>query len=113
MYYNSDTIIFLDGEYVKAAGAKIDLYSQSLHYGYSVFEGIRSYRADNGQTKIFKEVEHFVRLKRSAEAVNIPLNFSIDEMIDATYVVLERNQLQNAYIRPVVFLPANMTFNKN
>ena len=113
MYYNSDTIIFLDGEYVKAAGTKIDLYSQSLHYGYSVFEGIRSYRSDNGHTKIFKEVEHFVRLKRSAEAVNIPLNLSVDEMINATYVVLERNQLQNAYIRPVVFLPANMTFNKN
>ncbi|HKP32436.1 MAG TPA: branched-chain amino acid transaminase [Chitinophagaceae bacterium] len=113
MYYNSDTIIFLDGEFVKAAGAKIDLYSQSLHYGYSVFEGIRSYRTENGHTRIFKEVEHFVRLKRSAEAVNIPLNFSVDEMIDATYVVLERNQLQNAYIRPVVFLPANMTFNKN
>ena len=41
----------------------MDLYSQSLHYGYSVFEGIRSYKTVNGETKIFKEDEHFERLK--------------------------------------------------
>ena len=41
-YYNENTIIFLDGKFVKAAESKIDLYSQSLHYGFAVFEGIRS-----------------------------------------------------------------------
>jgi hypothetical protein len=42
MYYNSNTFIYLNGEIVKASEAKIDLYSQTLHYGYGVFEGIRS-----------------------------------------------------------------------
>ena len=42
MYYNENTIIYFNGQFVKAAEAKIDLYSQSLHYGYAVFEGIRS-----------------------------------------------------------------------
>ena len=64
-YYNNETIIYWNGEFVKAAEAKMDLYSQSLHYGYSVFEGIRSYKTVNGETKIFKEVEHYDRLRRS------------------------------------------------
>ena len=66
MYYNSNTIIYLNGEFVKAADARMDMYSQSLHYGYSVFEGIRSYKTVNAETKIFKAEEHFVRLKNSA-----------------------------------------------
>ena len=39
-YYNDTTVIYLNGEFVKASEAKMDLYSQSLHYGYSVFECI-------------------------------------------------------------------------
>ena len=69
-YYNENTIIYLNGAYVKASEAKMDFYSQSLHYGYSVFEGIRSYKTINGQTRIFKALEHFNRLKVSAEALN-------------------------------------------
>ena len=54
-YFNNDTLIYNNGEFVKAVDAKIDLYSQSLHYGYSVFEGIRSYTTIGGTNKIFKE----------------------------------------------------------
>ena len=53
-YYNENTILWLDGKLIKATEAKTDLYGQSLHYGYSVFEGIRAYRTENGDTKIFK-----------------------------------------------------------
>ena len=112
-YYNSETILYLNGDYIKAADAKMDLYSQSLHYGYSVFEGIRSYKNVNGETKIFKAVAHFERLKNSAAAMNMPFHWSIEELIDATYVVLEKNNLQDAYIRPLVYAPANMSFVKN
>ena len=112
-YYDNETVIFWNGSFVKAAEAKIDLYSQSLHYGYSVFEGIRSYRTASGETRIFKAKEHFERLQRSAEALNLPFHWSVTELIDATYQVLETNKLQNAYIRPVVYAPANMSFVKN
>jgi branched-chain amino acid aminotransferase len=112
-YYNNDTVIYLNGEFVKAAEAKMDFYSQSLHYGYSVFEGIRSYKTINGETKIFKELEHFERLKKSAEALNMPYTWTAEQLIDATYEVLKRNNLQDAYIRPVVYAPANMSFTKN
>ncbi|TMI65848.1 MAG: branched-chain-amino-acid transaminase [Bacteroidetes bacterium] len=112
-YYNNETVIYLNGDYVKAAEAKMDFYSQSLHYGYSVFEGIRSYKTASGETKIFKEVEHFERLKNSAAALNMPYHWTVEELIDATYEVLKRNNLQDAYIRPVVYAPTNMKFDVN
>ncbi|MFX6015171.1 hypothetical protein ABTE82_18845, partial [Acinetobacter baumannii] len=90
MYYNNNTILFLDGKYVKAAEATMDLYSQSLHYGYSVFEGLRSYRTETGETKIFKPVEHFERLRISAESLNLPYPWHTDELIKATYEVLAK-----------------------
>ena len=113
MYYNENTIIYLNGEFVKAAEAKTDLYSQSLHYGYAVFEGIRSYKTESGETKIFKAVEHYDRLKQSAEAMNMPYIWTTEELIAANYEVLKQNNLQDAYIRPVVYAPANMSFVKN
>lgn len=112
-YFNEQTIIYLNGELVRAAEAKMDFYSQSLHYGYSVFEGIRSYKATNGTTCIFKPVEHFERLRQSALAINMPYHWTTDELISSTYAVLEKNQLGDAYIRPVVYAPSNMSFTPN
>lgn len=91
----------------------MDYYSQSLHYGYSVFEGIRSYRTVTGETRIFKAEEHYERLKVSAESLNMPYHWSAAELIEATYELLLQNKLQDAYIRPVVYAPANMSFNRN
>ena len=112
-YYNEQTILWRDGEFIKAAEATTDLYSQSMHYGYAVFEGIRSYRTVSGATKIFKEVEHYRRLQYSAQAMNMPYTYDAAELIEATYQVLEMNDLQDAYIRPLVYAPANMSFNRN
>ncbi|HKH59220.1 MAG TPA: branched-chain-amino-acid transaminase [Flavitalea sp.] len=112
-YYNENTILFHDGEYLKASEVKTDLYGQSLHYGYGVFEGIRSYKTENGRTKIFKAVQHYDRLKSSASAMNIPFRYSTAELIEATYEVLAKNNLQDAYIRPLVYSPANMSFVRN
>ena len=112
-YYNENTVLFLNGAFVKAADAKMDLYSQSLHYGYSVFEGIRSYKTESGATKIFKATEHFDRFKASAEAINLPYTYNTQDLIAQTYKLLELNHLGDAYIRPVVYAPANMSFTQN
>ena len=112
-YYNEHTVLWLNGAFVKASEAKMDLYSQSLHYGYSVFEGIRSYKTDNSETRIFKAIEHYNRLQQSASAMNMPYQWTTEELIAATYEVLKRNNLQDAYIRPVVYAPANMSFVEN
>ncbi len=112
-YYNEHTVLYLNGAFVKASEAKMDFYSQSFHYGYSVFEGIRSYRTITGETRIFKADEHYERLKVSAESLNMPYHWSAAELIEATYELLSQNKLQDAYIRPVVYAPANMSFNRN
>jgi branched-chain amino acid aminotransferase len=112
-YYNENTVLFLNGEFVKAVDAKMDFYSQSLHYGYSVFEGIRSYKTEDGTTKIFKATEHFDRFKVSAEAINLPYTYNTQDLIAQTYKLLELNNLGDAYIRPVVYAPANMSFTQN
>lgn len=112
-YYDQDTVLWLDGKLAKSSETKTDLYGQTLHYGYGVFEGIRAYRTASGETRIFKAVEHYERLHRSAEALNLPYHWTVQELIDATYEVLKQNSQQDAYIRPLVYAPANMSFNPN
>lgn len=111
MYYTNDTIIYFNGEYMKAADARLDLYSQSLHYGYAVFEGIKSYNTAGG-TKIFKAKEHYDRLRRSAQVMQMPFDIATDDMIAITYEVLKRNHFSDAYIRPVICCSPNMSLSK-
>src|SRR5687767_11911251 len=108
MYYSDKTVLYLDGKFIKAKDAGTDLYSQTLHYGYGVFEGICSYKTASG-AKLFKGKEHYERLHRSAELLNIPLKYSVAEMEEATYEVLRLNDFENAYIRPIVFCSPNMS----
>ena len=111
MYFNEQTIILLNGKFVKAEESKTDLYSQTLHYGYGVFEGIRAYNTPNG-VRIFKAQEHYERLKKSCELINIPFNYSIEELIEQTYKLLEINNFKDAYIRPLIFCSPNMSLTK-
>ena len=111
MYYNDNTIIYFNGQFVKANEAKTDLYSQSLHYGYAVFEGIRSYPI-NGSTKIFKAKEHYDRLIHSANVMKIPFNYTNEQLTELTYEVLNKNNFVDAYIRPIVLCSPNMALSK-
>jgi len=111
MYYNNNTIIYYNGNFVKASEASTNLYGQSLHYGYAVFEGIKSYKTDGG-TKIFKAKEHYDRLRRSAELMHIPFEYTTDELTSLSYEVLERNGLSDAYLRPIVLCSPNMALSK-
>ncbi len=111
MYYNEHTIIYFNGQFVKAAEAKTDLYSQSLHYGYAVFEGIRSYPV-NGGTKMFKGKEHYDRLRRSAEVTRIPFSYTTEQLVELTYETLRLNNFTDAYIRPIVLCSPNMSLSK-
>ncbi|ESU26495.1 ilvE protein [Flavobacterium limnosediminis JC2902] len=111
MYYNNSSVIFLNGKFVKANESSTDLYSQTLHYGYGVFEGIRAYATENG-TRVFKAKEHYDRLKKSCELVNIPFDYTTAELVDATYELLQKNNLSDAYVRPLVFCDPNMSLTK-
>ena len=87
MYYSKDSILFLNGKFIKAVDAHTDLYSQTLHYGFGAFEGIRAYDTLNG-VKIFKAREHFDRLKNSCALVGIPFQYETEELIQIAYQLL-------------------------
>ena len=107
MYYTKDTVLFLNGKFIKAVEAHTDLYSQTLHYGYGVFDGLRAYQTVNG-VKIFKAYDHYARLLKSCELIGIPFSYDPEELIQATYQLIAKNNLTNAYIRPLVYCSPNM-----
>jgi branched-chain amino acid aminotransferase len=108
MYYTKNTVLYLNGKFIKAADASTDLYSQTLHYGYGAFEGIRAYNTTQG-TKIFKAYEHYERLRHSCISVGIPFDYDTEELIQVTYKLLDKNKLKDAYIRPLVYCSPNMS----
>jgi branched-chain amino acid aminotransferase len=107
-YYNHNTLVYLDGEFIPAAHAQTDLYGQTLHYGSGVFEGIRAYNTPKG-TRIFKAREHYERLHYSAQKMHLKLSHTVEELIDISYQLLAKNNLQDAYIRPLVYSGVNMS----
>lgn len=107
MYYNKHSIIYHNGKFVNPAKTTIDLYGQTLHYGNGVFEGIRAYNTPNG-TVVFKAKEHYERLLKGAKVMNLNFNYSVEEMIKITYELLEKNELTDAYIRPLITTGASM-----
>lgn len=106
-YYNQNTLIYLNGKFVKATEAGVDLFGQSLHYGYGAFEGLKAYSTHNG-TRIFKAEAHFDRLKKSCEAIQLPYSWNNRQLIERTYELLEVNNLRSAYVRPLVYTGTNM-----
>jgi len=108
MYYNDNTLVFFNGEWLKAKDLLVSPYVQSMHYGNGVFEGIRSYATPDG-TKIFKSEAHYDRLLHSAERMYLRVPYTSAEFTKLTYHLLEKNNLGNAYIRPLIFAGANMS----
>lgn len=94
--------IWMNGEIIPWEQATVHVFSHALHYGSSVFEGIRAYEIDDGPA-IFRGREHFERLLFSGKVAHIPSPLSVDEWMDVTRQVLVKNQLRSAYIRPLIF----------
>lgn len=90
--------IWINGELIKWQDAKIHILTHSLHYAGAAFEGERAY---NG--KVFKLEEHTKRLIASAESLRMKLPYSFDEIIEAHELVIKKNDIQDAYVRPLVF----------
>ncbi len=95
--------IWFNGEKVKWADAQIHVMSHALHYGTSVFEGIRCYDSHLGPV-VFRHREHMQRLCDSAKIYRMPVTQSVDELMTACYETLRWNKLTSAYIRPLVFI---------
>jgi len=98
-----DGVIWLDGEMVEWREAKTHVLTHTLHYGLGCFEGVRAYNTANGPA-IFRLKEHTDRLFRSAHILNMQMPFSKDEINEAQRAAVRENNLDEAYLRPMVFL---------
>jgi branched-chain amino acid aminotransferase len=94
--------IWNDGEYVKWDDANIHIMSHVIHYGSSVFEGIRCYDTNNGPA-VFRLKDHIQRMHDSAKIYRMDLKWSVDELCKASLDTIRKNKLGACYIRPVVF----------
>lgn len=94
--------IWMNGELVDWADAKVHVGVHGLHYGSGVFEGIRCYDTDRGPA-VFRLGEHLQRLHNSAKLLGMRLPYSVDELRDATNELLAANGLPECYIRPIAF----------
>jgi len=97
-----DGVIWFDGKMVPWREAKIHVLTHTLHYGMGVFEGVRAYQTDKGAA-IFRLKEHTDRLFRSAKIMNMPMPFDKETINEATKRAVAENNLDSAYIRPMVF----------
>lgn len=94
--------IWFNGELVGWDDAQIHVLSHVVHYGSSVFEGIRCYETPNGPA-IFRLREHTRRLFNSAKIYRMTLPFSEDQINRACHEIITANRLRSAYLRPVAF----------
>jgi branched-chain amino acid aminotransferase len=90
------------GKFYDWSQPNIHAMTHALHYGTSVFEGIRAYNTDRGPA-IFRLPEHIDRLFLSASVQQMNVPYSKEEIIDIIKKVIKENQLQTAYIRPLLF----------
>jgi branched-chain amino acid aminotransferase len=94
--------IWMNGELVDWADAKIHVGVHGLHYGSGVFEGIRCYDTPRGPA-VFRLAEHMQRLHNSARLLHMEIPFTVDELRAATNELIGANGLPECYIRPISF----------
>ena len=94
--------IWHNGEFVTWDDAKIHVMSHVIHYGSSLFEGIRCYKTRRG-AEVFRLDSHMDRLLNSCKTYRMDLPFSKEEMVDACVQTIRINSMEKCYVRPIVF----------
>jgi branched-chain amino acid aminotransferase len=93
--------IWRDGEFVPWADATLHVLSHSMQFGSAAFEGIRAYATPTGPA-IFRLREHLQRLVTSVRIYRMELDYTVDQLVDATVETVARNGLDSCYIRPMI-----------
>ena len=97
-------LIWFDGKFVKHSNAKIPVTTHAIHYGTSIFEGIRAYWNEE-KLNIFRLDEHITRFRNSGKFYDITLRFSNKEIKNAIINLCKKNKIKTScYIRPFYFV---------
>ncbi|MCP8307866.1 MAG: branched-chain amino acid transaminase [archaeon] len=95
-------LIWMNGKFVGWDEAKIHILTHGLHYGTSVFEGIRCYETINGPA-VFRLKDHIKRLFDGAKVMMMNIPFTMEEIFEAVKETVRVNRLKECYIRPIVY----------
>lgn len=102
MPINASKSLWFNGKLIPWEQANVHVMTHALHYGSSIFEGIRSYASPRGAA-IFRLQPHIRRLFDSAKIYRMEIPYTPQEIADACRMVIRDNELQDAYIRPLVW----------
>ena len=94
--------IWMNGELVDWADARVHVGTHGLHYGTGVFEGIRCYETTRGPA-VFRLRDHLKRLENSARLLYMELPYTLDELRNACHALVQYNSLPECYLRPIAF----------
>ena len=94
--------IWMDGTLVDWDDAKVHVLTHALHYGFGVFEGIRTYATARGPA-VFRLTDHIVRLHNSARMLMIDMTYSVEQLVEAVKATVRANGLDACYVRPIVY----------
>lgn len=101
MSFKGAKLIWMNGRMIPWEQATVHVLAHALHYGSSVFEGIRVYKTPDG-AKVFRLTDHVRRLLNSARIYRMPIAYDLDELVSVCKEVVVANELVNgAYIRPI------------
>jgi len=107
MAFDNGPYVWFDGNFVEWDKATIHVTAHALHYGSSVFEGIRCYETAHGSA-IFRLEPHVKRLLNSCKLARIDVSWSYEDAFKAVVETVERNGQPSCYIRPLIFRGSNV-----
>jgi branched-chain amino acid aminotransferase len=96
--------IWMDGALVDWDDANVHILTHSLHYGVAAFEGIRAYKRADGKTYVFRLNEHVDRLFETCKMALLTPKYSREEVKEACLQILRANDLEEGYLRPMVYM---------
>jgi len=94
--------VWRNGEFIRWEDARVHVMTHAIHYGSSVFEGIRAYKTERG-TAVFRLTEHIQRLLNSAKVYRMDIETSREEFCQAAVELVRDSGMEECYIRPVIF----------
>lgn len=98
--------IWRNGEFINWDDARVHVMTHAIHYGSSVFEGIRAYHTERG-TAVFRLTEHIQRLINSAKVYRMDSKFSREDLCAAAVELVRDSEMDECYLRPVIFRGLN------
>lgn len=98
--------VWRNGEMIEWDDARVHVMTHAIHYGSSVFEGIRAYETVNG-TAVFRLTEHMQRLVNSAKIYRMGIKFNRQDFCDAAVELVRDSELEACYLRPIIFRGLN------